>query len=183
MTKKEKNICQKVKFMAKIAPTFYFFCKWFNNFFLPLVLEDHVAFCESWLKLIPLMVQLIPCTNCATGAPVVHATAQLFHNHHQSQCWCLSIRCSVTITDDSSGRQVTGCLVCFTVDLTLISDEHIANIEFWIMIAAVVQSPVVHDSCSQVLTGGGSFCEFSNFSATGIFLLVILANWLSTQLE
>ena len=57
-----------------------------------------------------------------------------------------------------------------SVDLALVLGEHFANFELFI------KSPVVHDSCSQVITGGGSFCEFSNFSATGIFLLAIVAN-------
>ena len=65
---------------------------------------------------------------------------------------------------------VVKSLVRVTVDLALVLGEHFANFELFI------KSPVVHDSCSQVITGGGSFCEFSNFSATGIFLLVILAN-------
>lgn len=79
------------------------------------------------------MVQLIPCTNCATGAPVVHATAQLFHNHHQSQCWCLSIRCSVTITDDSSGRQVTGCALDSLLDCWSHTGLRWTYCKFWIL--------------------------------------------------
>ena len=60
---------------------------------------------------------------------------------------------------------VVKSLVRVTVDLALVSGEHFANFEFF------TKSPVVHDSCSQVLTGGvilrifKFFCNW-NFSVS-----------------
>ena len=55
--------------------------------------------------------------------------------------------------------------VCVNVDLALVSVEHFANFELFI------KSPVVHDSCSQMITGGvilrifKFFCNW-NFSVS-----------------